>query len=56
VPKTSRFGGELFIAELAADPWGATYLEFFQHDRDIGDPKGIVAIDLASFKRRLADK
>ena len=40
------FGGELFIAESAADPWGTTYLEFFQHNRDTGEPKGILAVDL----------
>jgi hypothetical protein len=39
-------GGELFIASAAADPWGNTFLEFFQHDRLTGAPKGIVAIDL----------
>ena len=42
----ARFGGELFIAESAADPWGTPYLEFFQRDRDTGEPKGIVATDL----------
>lgn len=42
----ARFGGEIFIAESAADPWGTLYLEFFQHDRNTGEPKGIVAIDL----------
>ena len=42
----TTFGGELFIAESAADPWGTTYLEFFQHNRDTGEPKGILAIDL----------
>jgi len=40
------FGGELFIAESAADPWGTPYLEFFQHDGDSGNPKGIIAINL----------
>ena len=44
----TKFGGELFIAESAADPWGTPYLEFFQHDRDTGEPKGIIAIDLRS--------
>jgi len=39
------FGGELFIAESSADPWGTPYLEFFQRDRTSGDPKGIVAIN-----------
>jgi hypothetical protein len=42
----ATFGGELFIAELEADPWGTPYLDFFQRDRATGDPKGIVAIDL----------
>jgi hypothetical protein len=42
----AKFGGELFIAESAADVWGTPYLEFFQHDRTTGQPKGIVAIDL----------
>jgi hypothetical protein len=42
----ATFEGELFIAEAAATPWGTTYLEFFQFDRDTGQPKGIVALDL----------
>ena len=42
----AKFGGELFIAESAADPWGTAYLEFLQRDRDTGAAKGIVAIDL----------
>jgi hypothetical protein len=40
----ATFGGELFIAESAANPWGTPYLEFFQHDRDTGEPKGIIVI------------
>lgn len=44
----ARFRGELFIAELAADPWGTAYLDFFQRDTDTGTPKGIVAIELRS--------
>jgi hypothetical protein len=42
----AKFGGELFIAESEADPWGTPYLEFFQHDRNTGEPKGILVIDL----------
>jgi|SRR5262245_23318398 len=42
----ARFGCELFIADSAADPWGTPYLEFFQHDRETGEPKGIVVLDL----------
>lgn len=41
----AAFGGELFVAETAAEPAGTTFLDFFQHDRE-GRPKGIVAIDL----------
>jgi hypothetical protein len=44
----AKFGGELFIAAVAADPWGTPYLEFLQHDRDTGQPKGIIAIDLGA--------
>jgi hypothetical protein len=44
----AKFGGELFMAESAADPWGTPYLDFFQHDRSTGQPKGILAIDLRS--------
>jgi hypothetical protein len=44
----ANFGGELFIAESAADPWGTPYLEFFQHDRATRALKGILAIDLRS--------
>ncbi len=42
----ARFQGELFIAELAADPRGTAYLEFFQQDRNTGEPKGIIGIDM----------
>jgi hypothetical protein len=45
----AKFGGELFPAQLAAEPGGATFLEFFQHDRVTGEPKGIVAIDLEAW-------
>lgn len=45
----AKFGGELFIAESVADPRGTGYLEFFQRDRDTGEPKGIVAIDPGAF-------
>lgn len=41
-----RYGGELFPVEAAAEPAGTTFLDYFQRDRDTGQPKGIVAIDL----------
>ena len=40
----ARYGGELFLANAAADPAGTAFLDFFQGDRE-GRPKGIVAID-----------
>jgi hypothetical protein len=42
----ARFRGELFPADLVAEPTGLPFLDFFQHDRDTGDPKGVVEIDL----------
>jgi hypothetical protein len=40
-----KYGGELFIANSAADPAGTTFIDFFQRDR-AGQPKGIIAINL----------
>jgi hypothetical protein len=42
----AKFGGELFPAEVAAEPGGTRFLDYFQRDRITGDAKGIVAIDL----------
>lgn len=44
----ARYGGELFPAETAAEPTGTTFLDYFQRDRDTGQPKGIIAIDLGA--------
>lgn len=41
-----RYGGELFPANAIASPPNTRYLEFFQTDRQNGEAKGIVAIDL----------
>lgn len=41
-----RFMGEFFPAQLPEGASGKTFLEFFQTDKDSGNPKGIVAIDL----------
>ena len=41
-----RFGGELFPADLPADPQGTRFLDHFQRDKHTREPKGIVAIDL----------
>ena len=42
----ARFGGELFPAQLPNGPSAKTFLEFFQIDKQTGDPKGIIALDL----------
>lgn len=44
----ARYGGELFPAETAAEPAGTTFLDYFQRDRNTGEPKGIIAIDLGA--------
>ena len=41
-----RFGGELFPADTAAEPAGTRFLDYFQRDRETGEPKGIVQLDL----------
>ena len=46
-----KYRGELFPASAQAEvdaPW-RTFLEFFQQDKDTGNPKGIVAFDLRTF-------
>lgn len=44
----AKFAGELFPAQYKADSFGRTFLDFFQLDKDTGQPKGIVAVDLGS--------
>ncbi len=41
-----RFGGELFPADVTEAGAGVRFLDYFQRDRETGDPKGIVEIDL----------
>ena len=41
-----KYLGELFPASIIADEDGFSFLEFFQRDREEGEPKGIIAIDL----------
>jgi hypothetical protein len=38
------FYGELFPSHWPADPAGRRFIEFFQTDKNTGDPKGIVAL------------
>jgi hypothetical protein len=41
----AKFDGEMFVANVEADPLGTLFLDFFQRDRG-GRAKGIVQIDL----------
>jgi len=45
-----RFLGEFFPAELPEGATGRTFLEFFQTDKETGDAKGILAIDLRRWR------
>lgn len=44
----ANYGGEFFLVR-AEDP-EESYLDFFQREKDTERPKGVVAIDLRSFK------
>jgi hypothetical protein len=44
----AMYGGELFPAEVVAEPGGTRFLDYFQRDRITGEAKGIVAIDLGA--------
>ena len=41
-----KYGGEMFPADLVEAKSGRVFLEFLSKDKDTGDPKGIVVIDL----------
>lgn len=42
----ARYDGELFPSQVAAEPGGTVFLEYFQRDRETGETKGIVALGL----------
>ena len=42
----AKYLGELFPSTAVAGDGGASFLDFFQTDKDTGEPKGIIAIDL----------
>ena len=48
VTQKAKFRGELFPASAVADARGLSFLDFFQTDKDTGEPKGIIAMDLES--------
>jgi len=43
-----KFCGEMFVANSSATPDGTRFLDFFHIDKNTGDAKGIVAIDLGA--------
>jgi uncharacterized protein DUF6932 len=45
----AKYLGELFPMQVSEGGSGATFLEFFQIDKERGTPKGIIAIDLRRF-------
>ncbi len=46
----ARFLGGFFPAELPEGLTGRMFLEFFQTDKETGDPKGILALDLRRWR------
>jgi hypothetical protein len=42
----AKYQGELFPAQFREGDSGTTFLEFFQIDKETGDPKGIIVIEL----------
>lgn len=45
----AKYHGELFRAQSVADSAGSPFLSFFQSDKQTGEPKGIVALDLRTW-------
>jgi len=46
----AKFLGELFPAAFISGEDGLSFLEFFQTDRNTGERKGIIALDLGGLK------
>jgi hypothetical protein len=42
----AKYLGELFPAQFSEGGSGSTFLEFFQIDKESGNPKGIIAVEL----------
>jgi hypothetical protein len=49
IAQKAKYGGELFPSTALANAVGATFLDFFQTDRD-GNPKGLIVVDLRSLE------
>ena len=41
-----KYGGEMFPADLVETGSGALFVEFFERDKNTGEQKGIIEIDL----------
>lgn len=50
VRQKAKYEGEFVISDYMEARSGLVFVEFFQTDRETGDVKGIVAIDLRSFE------
>lgn len=48
----AKYGGELFPAELVEGASGKPFLDFFQIDKNTGNPKGIVGLRLKAPPKR----
>jgi hypothetical protein len=46
----AKYGGELFPMCWQADPWGNSFLEFFQIDKNTGNAKGIIKLSLIDWQ------
>ena len=46
----AKYGGEFFPAASIASPDGFSFYEFFQIDKETGEAKGIIAIDLEEYE------
>ncbi len=46
VTQKTKYGGELFISTMRNRNPGSVMLDFFQNDKNSGNKKGIIAIDL----------
>lgn len=46
----TRFQGEFFPADIPEGLSGKTFIEFFQRDKETGEPKGVVALDMEAWK------
>lgn len=52
----AKYGGELFPAEMPERASGKLFLDFFQVDKDTGQPKGIVGLRLKQQRQKRPQK